>query len=231
MLSRSVLAALAALPFLSVPAHAQAELAGQVDLLEMHVGKGDDHFLFDSTFTLSGERHGVALKLEGGSDVGAHIDEVTAQMLYRYSPSGNTNILLGARNDFRSGSDLSHATLGVEVQLTSAISGEHYLWLSEDGDITGAAMVVGTLSLGEELWLEPRVAVGWSARAIPAEDVGAGIGELELPARLRRQIGPLFNVYGGIIDERLVGDTRDIARTQGDNGHVTRAVIGLGLNF
>lgn len=231
MSTRSILAVLAALPLFSATAHAQTQLAGQVDLLEMHVGRGDDHFLFDSTFTLSGDRQGAALKLEGGSDVGAHIDEVTAQALYTFSPNGSTNILFGVRNDFRAGRDLGHAALGVELQITPAIAGEHYLWLSQDGDVTGAAMIVGTLALGEALRLEPRVAIGWSAQSIPAEEVGAGIGELELSARLRHQIGPVLNVYGGIIDERLVGQTRRIARAQGDDGHVTRAVIGLGLNF
>jgi copper resistance protein B len=212
-------------------AKADTQFAGEVDLLEMHVGAGDDHFVFDTTFTAGGNRHGAALKVEGGSDVGPRIDEVTAQALYTFTPNGSLNILAGVRNDFRSGNDLSHLTLGVEWQMTSVLAAEHYLWVSEDGNVTGAAQIMASVPVTDTLSLEPRAGLGWAPRAIPAEDVGAGIGELELSARLRRQIGPVLNVYGGVIHERLVGDTRAIAEAQGDRPYVTLAVVGLGLNF
>lgn len=235
MFLRSVMAAvtvtLAASTLFPGTAHADTQFAGTIDLLEMHVGEGDDHFLFDGIFTAGGERHGAALKFEGGSDVGAHVDEVTAQALYTFAPNESTNLLLGVRNDFRSGKDLSHASFGVEWQMIPALASEHYLWLSENGDVTGSTMIVGTLPVTATLTLEPRVSLGWAAQAVPAEEIGAGIGELELSARLRRQIGPALNLYGGIIHERLAGDTLDIAQAQGDDGHVTRAVVGLGLSF
>ena len=231
MFLRSVMAAFAASALIPGAAHADVVIAGTVDLLEMHVGAGDDHFFFDGILTAGGDRHGAALKMEGGSDVGAHIDEVTAQALYTFAPNGSTNLLLGARNDFRSGSDLMHATFGAEWQITPVLAGEHYLWLSENGDVTGAGMVVANFPLTGTLTLEPRASLGWAAQAIPAEEVGAGIGELELSARLRHQIGPVLNIYGGVVHERLVGDTRDIAQAQGDDGQVTRAVVGLGLSF
>lgn len=231
MLSRSVPVALALVACLPAGAHAETQLAGAVDLFEMHLGEGDDHFLFDGTFSLSGERHGATLKVEGGSDVGAHIDDVTTHALYTFAANDDTSLLLGARHDFRSGADLTHAAFGVEWQVTPALAAEHYLWLSENGDVTGSAEVVASLPLTDALTLEPRVSLGWAARRIPAEEIGAGIGELELSARLRHSIGPVLSLYGGVIHERLVGDTRDIAQARGDEGRITRAVVGLGVNF
>lgn len=230
MFLRSVMA-LAASALFPGMAHADTRLAGTIDLLEMHIGEGEDHFLFDGILTVGGDRHGAALKFEGGSDVGAHVDEVTAQALYTFSPNGSTNVRLGVRNDFRSGSDLTHAALGVEWQITPALSGEHYLWLSKNGDVTGSAMIVASLPVTKALSFEPRVSLGWAAQGVRAEELGAGLGEVELSARLRHQIGPVINVYAGMIHERLVGETLDIAQVQGDNGHVTRAVIGVGMSF
>ena len=227
---KTLLAALLAIPFHSVEARAEG-FEGEVDLLEMHVGEGDDHFVFDSTFSLSGESAGASLKLEGGSDVGPRIDEVTGQLLFTFAPAEGTLLLAGARHDFREGADLTHGSLAVMQDIGGGVSAEHFLFLSEKGDLTGSAMVVASLPLAPTLAVEPRVTLGWSAQAIAEEETGAGLTDLAVSLRLRHAIGPVLNIYAGAIHERLTGATRDMAVAKGDRGQVTRAVIGAGLAF
>jgi len=221
----------AALAFSLLPATVSAQtVSGTIDLLEMHLGKGNDHLIIDSAFRLGDDVQGVALRLEGGSDLGPYLDEVTAQLLYTRNLLPNTAVSAGVRQDFREGSDLRYGVFAIETAIGQIAGAEHFLFVSEDGDVTGAAMVVVGLPLGATT-IEPRLAVGWSAQAVLDEEIGAGVSDVELSLRLRRAVGPLFNVYVGAIHEQLLGDTRDIARANGDSGEVTRAVIGAGLQF
>ena len=139
--------------------------------------------------------------------------------------------MAGVRHDFREGGDLTHGVLAVTADIGEIVSAEHFLFLSQDGDVTGEAMALVALPLSASLTLEPRAELAWSARAVPDEELGSGITEVALSVRLRRQIGPVVNVYLGATHERLVGDTKRIALAQGDRGHVNRAVIGAGFAF
>lgn len=223
-------ASMAALSLIAIEAKAQT-VSGEVDLFELHVGNGDDHFVFEAELEAGGDRHGFTLLTEGGSDVGPRVHEVTVQTLYTFKPSDGTALLAGIRHDFRKGSDLSHASVALVADISDTLSAEHFTFLSQDGDLTGEAMVVAGLPVMPALTLEPRVALGWSAQSMPAEETGSGVTDVELSVRLRREIGPLVNVYAGAIHERLVGDTKRIARANGDRGHVNRVVIGAGLAF
>jgi copper resistance protein B len=225
-----LLSGIAAASLTAGTAQAQ-EISAEVDLLEMHVGSGEDHFVFDGELGVGGERHGVTFKLAGGSDVGPRIDEVTGQALYTFTPRENVSLMAGVRHDFREGSDLTHGVLAVTADIGEIVSAEHFLFLSQDGDVTGEAMALVALPLAASLTLEPRAELAWSAKAVPEEELGSGVTEVALSVRLRRQIGPVVNVYVGVTHERLVGDTKRIAIAQGDRGHVNRAVIGAGFAF
>ncbi|MCB2046850.1 MAG: copper resistance protein B [Novosphingobium sp.] len=229
-MKKLLLASIAAISFSATDAGAQS-VSGEVDLFEMHLGKGDDHFVFDATLEAGGERHGITLKTEGGSDVGPRISDVTVQALYTFRPAEGTSLMAGVRHDIRSGADLSYGVVAIVQDIGEIASAEHFLNVSEHGDVTGAATVVVGLPLMPALTLEPRASLGWSAQFVPEEEIGSGVTDVELSVRLRREIGPLFNVYVGAIHERLVGDTRRIALANGDRGHVNRAVIGAGLAF
>jgi copper resistance protein B len=229
-MKKRCLLGLAAISLTTGAAQAQ-EISGEVDLLEMHLGSGDDHFVFDGEIEAGGERHSAVFKLDGGSDVGAHIDEVTAQALYAFKPRESVALMAGLRHDFREGRDLSLGVLAVTAELGEIVSAEHFLFLSEHGDVTGEAMALAALPLTASLTLEPRAELAWSAQRVPDEEFGSGVTDVTLSVRLRKALGPMVNVYLGATHERLVGGTKRIALAQGDPGHVNRAVIGAGLAF
>ncbi|WP_374409907.1 copper resistance protein B [Novosphingobium colocasiae] len=212
-------------------AHAETQTTGLVELFEMHVGEDVDQMLFSTTFVTGGERHGATLMVDGGGDVGPRLEEVIGHLLYTLNPQGNQQLLIGIRQDFRDGPDLSHAALGVSVNLGTVLSAEHYLYLSEKGNVTGSAEVVSYIKAGPAVTIEPRVSIGWAPADIRAEDTGAGLTDMAAALRVRRQLGPVFNLYAGVIHERLLGRTRVIASANGDTRNTTRLIIGMGASF
>lgn len=224
---------MALLGLVALPATASAEdaFSAEIDLLEVHVGKGDDHLVLDSTFTLGGDADQFVVKLEGGSDTRTSFDDVEVQALYSRTFSEAFTILAGVRHDIREASDLTHASFGIASELAPWIEAEHFTFLSQHGDLTGSGQLTGSWDLAPRLALEPRLALGWSAQDVAAEDLAGGLTDIEASVRLRRSLGKNANVYGGVIHERLLGGTRDIAVAGGDPARVTRAILGVGFSF
>lgn len=223
----------AALALIALPASAAAQVAVdlEVDLLEVHLGRGDDHLLFDSTLTLGDAADQFLVKGADGSETRTAFDDFEVQALYSRQVSDATALHLGIRHDLRAGPDLTHAVAGLAVEVLPGLEAEHYVFLSQDGDITGAGQILLAVDLAPRLMVEPRLRFGWSAQRNGEEALGHGLTDIEASVRLRRSLGQYFNVYTGVIHERLVGSTRTIAVAAGDPSRVTRAVVGVGIGF
>lgn len=203
----------------------------EVDLLEVHLGQGDDHLVLDSTLALGDGADQFLVKAAGGSETRTAFDDFELQALYSRSLSDKAALHVGVRHDMRTGSDLTHAVAGLVVEVLPGLEAEHYLFVSQDGDVTGAGQLLLGMDLAPQLVIEPRLAVSWSAQSVPAEGLGNGLSDVEASLRLRRSIGQYFNLYTGIVHERLLGSTRSIAVAAGDPARVTRAIVGFGFTF
>lgn len=212
-------------------ADAQTPVELEVDLLEVHLGRGDDHLLLDSTLTLGEGSDQFLVKLAGGSDTRTAVDDVEIQALYSRSLSGTAALHLGMRHDVRAGSNLSHGVAGLVAEIVPGLEAEHYVFVSQHGDLTGGGQILFGAELTPRLELQPRFAFGWSAQDVFAEALGSGLTEVEASLRLRRSLSENFDVYVGAVHERLLGQTRRIALEAGDPARVTRAVIGFGLRY
>lgn len=223
----------AAAAILAAPAaaHANDGFEGAVDLLEVHLGNGANHLVLDTTFTAGAGPNQLVVKVAGGSETRTSFDDLEIQALYSRRVSGTVAILGGVRHDFRAGEDLAHAALGIEMELTPWLAGEHYFYLSERGDMTGGAQLVARWELSSRLTVEPRLALGWAGRDIPGEALASGATDLEGSVRLRHAFGRKLDLYVGVTHERLLGGTREIAVDSGASARVTRAVLGAGLSF
>lgn len=214
-----------------VTARAQDGFQGEIDLLEVRLGKDENHVLLDSTFIAGAGPNQLMVKVAGGGDTRTAFDNVEIQALYSRTLSDSVAILGGVRHDFRAGDDLTHGSLAVQAQLAPWLAGEHFFFLSQRGDLTGSGEIVGCWALTSSVKLEPRLALGWSAQDVPREDLASGFTDLEGSVRLRHALGDNLDIYVGVIHERLLGRTRDIAMASGDTSNVTRAVIGAGFTF
>lgn len=214
----------------AVPAQATT-VEGEVDLFELHVGDGDEHFTFDSALSAGSDTDRFEMRASGGSDVGPLIDNVQLEALYVHNVSDKFTLLAGYRQDVREGEDLSHGSLAAVLAPVDWLELEHFFYLSERGDLTGSGQVLGSFPLSESVTFEPRLNVNWAAQDIAQEDSGHGVTDIQAAVRVRKTVVQHVEVYAGAIHERLLGKTRAIAVANGDRGSINRAIVGLALRF
>ena len=205
-------------------------LSGGFDLLELRGAKGDDLFFWDGTFSYGDTRDQFMLVTNGGGALRGQIDEVQMRLFYGRS-LGNTTMLLGVRKDFRPHPRDTHAAIGAQGTVGTRLNWEGYAFLSDDGDLTGETQIIYQLPLSRRFYLEPRIAIGWSAQAIGKESVKPGLTEGEGSLRLRYRLTQKATFYTAIVHERLLGSTRRLARSGGESVGSTMAVIGFGFNL
>lgn len=216
----------------AAPTAGHAEVfKGEIELLEVHLGKGEDHLVLDSTFTLGAGSNQFVVKAEGGSDTRTAFDDFEIQALFSRKLADSIAISGGVRHDFRKGSGLTHGSLAIQAELTPWLDGEHFAYLSEHGNLTGSGQLSASWKISPRLTLQPRVSLGWAGQDIPEEELARGFTDFESSVRLREAVGENLSVYVGVIHERLLGRTRNIAAASGESAKLTRAVIGAGLSF
>lgn len=223
-------------PLVATPAFAQDDagdanawvLSGGFDLIELRAGKGDDLFFWDAAFSLGNATDQLMLVTAGGGALGNQIDEIEARLFYGRTV-GNTTWLVGVRKDIKPHPGDNHAIVGAQGTIGTRLSWEGYAFLSDNGRLTGETQIIYQLPITDRLYLEPRLAVGWSAQGTAAEGTHAGLTEGEGTLRLRYRLTNKINIYTAVVQERLLGGTRRLAREQGDTLQSTMAVIGFGL--
>lgn len=143
----------------------------------------------------------------------------------------STTLAFGVRRDLRSGEDLTHVAAGIEAAVAPWLDAEHYAFVSQRGDLTGGGELVASFDLASRWRLEPRVALNWAAQAVPEEALDSGLSDINASARLRYSLTEQADIYLGVVHERLLGGTADIARADDGPVHVTRGIIGFGLTL
>lgn len=209
----------------------KAALSGGFDFIELRAGKGDEIFLWDGSFSYGDSRDQLMLMVEGGGAVGNRIDDVQARLLYGRSISDNVVLLAGVRHDFQPHPHDSYAMAGFQGSVGSRFSWEGYAFLSDDGRLTGDAQVIYQLPITEKIYVEPRAGIAWSAQRVEADGVGAGFTDAEMSVRLRFRLNDKINAFVGVAHERLLGDSRNLARAQGETLQSTMAVAGFGFSL
>ena len=220
----------------ATPAAAQDEdvdswaLSGGFDLLELRGAKGDDLFFWDATFSYGNATDQFMLVTNGGGALRGQIDEVQTRLFYGRT-LGNTTMLLGVRKDFRPHPHDTHAAIGAQGTVGTRLNWEGYAFLSDDGDLTGEAQIIYQLPISSRFYLEPRLAIAWSAQEIGRESVRPGLAEGEGSLRLRYRLTQKATFYTAVVHERLLGGTRRLVRAEGESVGSTMAVIGFGFNL
>lgn len=209
----------------------KASLTGGFDLIELRAGRGDEVILWDGSFSWGDSIDQVVLMVEGGGAVGTRIDDVQARLLYSRSIGNNVALLAGVRQDFRPHPHDSYAVVAIQGSVGSRFSWESFAFLSDDGRLTGDGQIIYQLPITDNFYLEPRAGLAWSAQRTESYGVGAGLTDAEASLRLRLKLSGKVNAYIGVAHERLLADSRDIARAQGETLQSTMAVIGFGFSL
>jgi copper resistance protein B len=206
---------------------------GQVllNLFEYQAHSGRDGYRWDGEGFYGGDINRLWLKSEGEGEFGRGIDSAEVQVLYSRAIDPYFNLQGGIRQDFGRGPDRTYATIGVEGLAPGMFEVEGALFLSTKGDLLGRVEGYYDQRITQRLILQPRAEVNFAAQDIPENDIGSGLVNIELGARLRYEFSRQFAPYIGVSYLRKAGDTARLSRLAGEDVHATSFVAGIRFWF
>jgi copper resistance protein B len=198
-----------------------------IDTFELRPDGDGDTYAWEAEGRYGGDINRLVLKTEGEGEVDGHLESAELQALYSRAVGPYFDLQAGVRHDFEPGPSRTHLTVGFEGLAPYWFEVEGAAFLSHKGDLTARFEGSYDLRLTQRLILEPRAEIGLSAQNIPALGVGSGFTDAEFGLRLRYEIRREFAPYVGVIHERSLGETADLARAAGEGVRDTRFVLGL----
>lgn len=203
----------------------------RVDRLEYGDSSDGNTYLWDAQGWIGGDIHKFWWKTEGEGPTGGGPEGTEFQTLYNRTISPFWGAQVGLRYDTNPEPNKSYAVLGVQGLAPYWFESNIALFLSEDGDLSFRGKFEYELLFTQRLILQPRLEINASADNVSELGLASGINNTEAGVRLRYEIMREFAPYIGVRWEQLYGDTRDIARREGEHTSVTSLVAGIRFWF
>jgi copper resistance protein B len=187
------------------------------DKLEWNRLGGHDSARWDMEASIGGDYEKLFLKSEGFYDgrIG-RFDEAQIQLLYSHLISYYFNFQAGLRQDMSSKSSRTYAVIGFEGLAPGFIETDTDLYVSQKGEVSASFTAFYDLLITNRLILQPRVDVKLQMQRIPELELGSGVTDFELGARLRYEFTRNIAPYVGVVWDRKAGETASIARRNGE---------------
>lgn len=207
-----------------------------VDQLEYRTNEGQEAVRWDAQGWVGFDFDKIWIKTEGQRKVSNDSDgEAELHVLYSRAISPFWDLQAGWRYDelYEDGPDLSRSfgVLGIQGLAPYWFEIEAALFLSEDADVSARLTATYELLFTQRLILQPRLEINAAASSEPRFGVGKGINDLGLGLRLRYEIRREFAPYVGMEWTRILGETADLARQDGDDTSLYSFVSGVRLYF
>ncbi len=209
-----------------VPVHDNAFRAFAItDRLEYQSNDGDDKYVWDVFGYVGGDYNRLWIESEGEGLFDDDVESADLQVLYSRAVTPYWNLQAGWRRTFEP-EELDYFVLsavGLNVYWTGM---DLDLYVSEDGDVSGAFEMEYDELFTQRLKLQPRLEFGFQFQDIEERDIGAGITDYEVGLRLRYEIVREFAPYVGISWAQPVFETADLLPDGEDDG-VLSGVLGV----
>ena len=197
-----------------------------VDQLETRVRKGRDGYYVNAEGWYGGDIDKLWLKSEIEGDYGRSADQLEFQALWSHAIDPWFNLQTGVRFDAEPRTR-GRLVLGIEGLAPYWWEVNAAAFVSEKGDVTARAEAEHDLRVTQKLILQPRAELEFALQDIPKEQVGSGLSNIEVGARLRYQFVPNFAPYVGLVYERAVGRSAQFLRAGGEDPGGLRFTVGL----
>lgn len=103
-------------------------------------------------------------------------------------------------------------------------------YISQKGEVSASITAFHHLLITNRLILQPRIDVKLQMQSVPDLELGAGITDFELGARLRYEFTRNVAPYVGVNWDRKVGQTATIARNNGEACPTCRSLPACGCS-
>ena len=199
-----------------------------IDRLEYGDVDGANNYLWDAQGWIGGDYHKLWLKTEGeGPLSGGSPEDTEFQALYDRTIAPFWSAQVGIRYDVNPNPDRGFAVLGLQGLAPYWFESDTALFISEDGDVSFRGEFEYELLLTQRLILQPRAEINASAQDVPEYGLASGLNSTEMGLRLRYEIKRELAPYVGVRWEQTYGETRDIARAEGEETSSTAFVVGI----
>jgi copper resistance protein B len=188
---------------------------------------------FDLVGWHGGPVHRLWVAAEGSAATRGSRHAGSYEAAYGRAVSPFWDFLVGARAEVASGGGARETRAGLVLGVQGLAPGwfelEPTLFVDADGALSADLTASYDLYVTQRLVLQPRGELAAAARDLPAFGVGRGLSEGSLALRLRWEVRPEFAPYVGVVAERKLGRTADLARGAGAETGETQVVLGLRL--
>ena len=199
-----------------------------IDRLEYGDVDGTNNYLWDAQGWIGGDYNKLWLKTEGeGPMRGGSPEDTEFQALYSRTISPFWSAQAGLRYDINPNPDRGFAVLGLQGLAPYWLETDLAAFVSEDGDASLRGEFEYELLLTQKLILQPRAEINVAVQDVPAYGIGSGLNNTEMGLRLRYEFMREFAPYIGVRWEQTYGDTKDMARAEGEATSSTAFVVGL----
>jgi copper resistance protein B len=212
------------------------ELYGMLlfDQLEYAASDGDDRLRWDVDGWIGGDDQRLVVKSEGERNANGESDgDLELQLLYARPVTPFWDFQLGVRQDARYGAGENQrrtsAVIGFEGIAPQWIDIEPALFVSDEGDAYFRVEATHDLYVTQRIVAQSRLEFEAAFSNDTRFGVRSGLNDLELGLRLRYEVRRELAPYLGLTWTRKLGNTRDLARRQGDE--VDDFSLLLGLRF
>ena len=172
----------------------------------------------------------LAIRTEGERADG-DTERAELELLWSHSFARWWDVVAGARADFEPGPSRDWAAFGIQGLAPYRFELEATTYVGEGGDIAGRFKGEYELLITSRLILQPQLELNWYGQSDPERRIGSGLSRVEAGLRLRYEFRREVAPYVGLVSQRLVGSTADLARADGLDPEDTSLVAGIRLRF
>ena len=182
------------------------------DKLEWNGLGGNDRARWDMEAFVGNDYDKFFFKSEGAFDGPTQrFDEARFQALYSRMISYFFDFQVGVRHDVSPRPSRPYAVIGIEGLAPGFFEIDADAYISQKGEISGSFTGWYDLLITNRLILQPRVDLRLQLQSVPELELGRGLTDFELGARLRYEFTRNVAPYIGVSWDRKVGETASIA--------------------
>jgi copper resistance protein B len=197
------------------------------DSLEYRAHRGKDGYLVEGMAWTGGDTDRAVLAFEAEGAFGEKAESIEIDAYWSHAVNPWFNLQLGARHDLRPDPERTYALVGLQGLLPYWIEAEGQLFVSNKGDVHLSATAAHDIRVTQRFVVEPELELDMALQDVPELGIGAGFDTLELSLRARYEIARNFAPYLGVVWERKLGGSADMARLEGEKPSVVSFMVGL----
>jgi len=172
----------------------------------------------------------AVLKAEGEVEDG-RVHEARTELLWSHAVHPYWDVQAGVRHDSGEGPGRTWAAVGVQGLSPYWFEVDATAYVGEQGRTGLRVSAEYELLLTQRLVLQPRVEFNAYGKRDAERGLGSGFSDLKAGVRLRYEIRREFAPYIGVERAYKLGNTADLAESEGEDTRVTRWVAGVRFWF